>query len=132
MIALSSGEAELYALTRAASQTLGMMSLAADFGMGGMSGVLHTDSTAAIGMTYRTGLGKVRHIRVQYLWLQERVADKELGLEKVDGTKNPADLMTKALAQETMHQHMEFLGLYPEEGRAETAPEIGAVSKGDT
>ena len=69
VIALSSGEAELYALTRAASQTLGLTSLAADLGMGGKSGILHTDSTAAIGMTYRAGLGKVRHIRVQYLWL---------------------------------------------------------------
>ena len=52
VVALSSGEAELYALTRAASQTLGMMSLAADFGMGGMSGILHTDSTAAKGPSH--------------------------------------------------------------------------------
>ena len=85
IIALSSGEAELYALTKAGSQTLGIMAMARDFGME-LEGTLHTDSTAAIGMTYRVGLGKVRHVRVQYLWLQERVAHKELGLAKVLGT----------------------------------------------
>ena len=40
LVALSSGEAELYALTRAMSQTLGIVSLAADFGVGRVSGVL--------------------------------------------------------------------------------------------
>ena len=32
VIALSSGEAELYAITKAACKTLGLMSLARDFG----------------------------------------------------------------------------------------------------
>eukprot|EP00973_Karenia_brevis_P087252 12097498-Karenia_brevis.AAC.1 len=32
VVALSSGEAELYALTKAASQTLGIMTMARDFG----------------------------------------------------------------------------------------------------
>ena len=130
VVALSSGEDELYALTRAASQTLGVMSTAADFGMV-LGGNLHTDSTAAIGMTYRSGLGKVRHIRVQYLWLQERVADKELGLEKVEGLENPADLMTKGLAQMPLHKRMRALGDFVLEGRASTAPGIGTVARGD-
>ena len=81
IIALSSGEAELYALTKAGSQTLGIRANAADLGMS-LDGVLFTDSTAAIGMTFRTGVGKVRHINVQYLWIQERVALKELELQK--------------------------------------------------
>ena len=61
VIAQSSSEAELYALTRAASQTLRVMISSADFGML-PGGNLHTDSTAAIGMTYRSGLGNVRHV----------------------------------------------------------------------
>ena len=63
-IALSSGEAELYALTKAAAQTLGLIALALDFGVK-LQGLLRTDSTVAIGIVHRDGLGKTRHIRVQ-------------------------------------------------------------------
>ena len=35
---------------------------------------LHTDSSAAKGMANRKGLGKVRHIEVSQLWVQQEVA----------------------------------------------------------
>ena len=71
VIALSSGEAELYALTKGAAQTLGIVSMARDMGEQ-LKAVVHSDSSAALAMSQRVGLGKVRHIDVQYLWTQER------------------------------------------------------------
>ena len=71
-VALSSGEAELYSLTKGAAQTLGLVALARDFGVE-VEGMIHTDASAAIGIVSRQGLGKTRHIAVQYLWIQERV-----------------------------------------------------------
>ena len=65
-IALSSGEAELYAMTKAATQCLGIIQLMADFG-DTASGKVMSDSTAAICIVCRDGLGRTRHIRVQYL-----------------------------------------------------------------
>ena len=82
VIALSSGEAELYALVKAASQAKGLCSLMADFGFETQISV-HTDSTAAIGIVHRIGLGKTRHIEVQYLWVQDNVNRKMMKVEKV-------------------------------------------------
>ena len=110
VIALSSGEAELYAQTKGAAQTLGMISMAADFG-NEVEGTVYSDSAAALGIATRTGLGKVRHIRVQYLWLQERVAEGELRVRKVAGEANPADLLTKGLAQELLSRHLRAAGI---------------------
>ena len=55
-IALSSGEAELYAMTKMAVQIKGMMSLAKDF-EADLKGIVRSDSTAAIGIAHREGLG---------------------------------------------------------------------------
>ena len=76
-IALSSAEAELFAMVKGAAHTLGLISLMADLGHL-MQGKVSCDSSAAIGIASRLGLGKLRHLKVQYLWIQERVRDKEL------------------------------------------------------
>ena len=110
IIALSSGEAELYAQVKRAAQTLGMISMAADFGEC-LSGTVYSDSSAALGMVTRTELGKVRHIRVQYLWLQERVAQSDLAVRRVAGETSPADLLTKGLARELIKRHTKFSGI---------------------
>eukprot|EP00973_Karenia_brevis_P047469 6590130-Karenia_brevis.AAC.1 len=61
VIALSSGEAELYALTKAASQTLGLVTMANDFGEK-LQARVKCDAKATLGMVHRSGLGKLRHI----------------------------------------------------------------------
>ena len=109
VIALSSGEAELYALVKGASQTLGLISMAGDFGIT-LNGRVHTDSSAAVGICTRKGLGKVRHIKVQYLWLQDTIKQKELGLSKIPGVDNPSDILTKYLDAATMNRHLDTLG----------------------
>ena len=103
VIALSSGEAELYALTKGAAQALGAISMGQDLGET-LNATVKTDSSAALGIVQRSGLGKVRHLNVQYLWLQERVYNKDLWVEKVHGPENPADLLTKGLAQELLNK----------------------------
>ena len=45
------------------------------------------DSTAAIGMCSRTGVGKTRHIQVRWLWIQDATRDKIVRLKKVRGTE---------------------------------------------
>ena len=112
-IALSSGEAELYVMTKVA-----VMSLAAE-------GIVRSDSAAAVGIAYRKGIGgRCRHINVQYLWIQERVQEGHLGLAKVQGKKNPADMMTKAVGSETMQQHLKFMNFRNAVGRAEKASKL--------
>ena len=56
---------------------------------------VETDSTAAIGMCSRTGVGKTRHIQVRWLCIQDAIRDKVMRLKKVKGTENEADMGTK-------------------------------------
>ena len=73
-VALSSGEAEYYALVKDVSIAMGVCSMLSDFGITiDRRLFLSTDSSAAKGICDRRGLGKVRHIDVNMLWIQDRV-----------------------------------------------------------
>ena len=65
-VSLSSGEAEFYGVVRASGAALGQQSLFADLGVP-LSVRVWTDSSAAIGICSRQGLGKLRHIHTQAL-----------------------------------------------------------------
>ena len=100
---------------------MGLMSVAADLGMDVKLTVL-ADSSAAIGICRRTGIGKVRHLAVGQLWVQERVRQGDFGLQKHPGSQNPADMLTKAVNQELTLRHTAAVGLSFAEGRPRTAP----------
>ena len=68
------------------------------------------DSVAARGIATRTGLGKVRHIEVNQLWVQEKNETGELRYKKVRGNENPADALTKALVAGVLNRIVLRLG----------------------
>jgi hypothetical protein len=109
IVATSSQEAELYALCRGASETLGAQSYAADLGERKEVEV-HTDSSAALSLTQRVGLGKAKHIAIQWLWIQGAVKDKKLVVLKVPTEHNPGDIGTKALAADRIAYLMDLAG----------------------
>eukprot|EP00973_Karenia_brevis_P062485 8688129-Karenia_brevis.AAC.1 len=47
--------------------------------------------------------------------------------KKVDGKVNPADLMTKHLAQADLYRHFEYLNLSKENERPKAAAELSRV-----
>ena len=49
-----------------------------DLGWGRTELVVHTDSTAARGIAKRTGVGRVRHLEVADLWVQDRLRKRGL------------------------------------------------------
>ena len=61
--ALSSGESELVAIVRAATESLGLQSILSDFDLCSHVAI-KSDATAAIGTVHRLGFGKVRHFAV--------------------------------------------------------------------
>ena len=101
-IALSSAEAEHYAMVDGVVRTMGMQAMCKEIGVKGTSGpiILHADSSSAKSFACRRGLGKARHIQTRCLWLQKAVADRRMSVRKVAGTANPADLLTKLLGVE--------------------------------
>ena len=109
VIALSSAEAETYGMVACSAEVLGIQSCARDLGLE-YTGTIYADASAALGIVMRRGIGKVRHIRTQSPWLQEAHATKRLGFEKIDGSRNPADLMTKHLSDTLQQRHLEYIG----------------------
>ena len=123
-ISLSSGEAEYYGVVKAAGIALGQQSLMADLGMK-VDVRVWTDSSAAVGICGRSGLGKLRHVQTHTLWVQERVRSKAIELRKVNGLVNPADLFTKHLtSRERVNQLVELFNCEYRDGRSTAAPEL--------
>ena len=44
---------------------------------------LYSDASAAIGIANRLGAGKVRHIEVCQVWVQDMVSSGKLGINKI-------------------------------------------------
>lgn len=122
--ALSSGEAEYDSALKGASRPLGFRSMVADLG-GNLDIKLFTDSVAALGIIGRRDLGKIRHMEIGHLWLQDLVADKKLTVAKVKGTGNPADLGTKHFKQtEDIDKDVSKRSFFSETGRSLAVPGI--------
>ena len=121
-VTLSSGEAEFYGLVKAAGAGLGHQSLLRDMGLD-MPVCVWTDSSAALGIATRSGLGKLRHLETHTLWVQDKVRTGAIAVRKVAGEVNPADLFTKHLpSKDKIHQLTALFGCEYREGRAATAP----------
>ena len=125
-IALSSAEAELYGMTACSCEILGLQACAADLGMP-LKVAVYADASAALGIVQRRGLGRVRHVKTQSLWLQEAHAQRRIAFEKVDGSRNPADLLTKHLSELLLDRHLTYINCFPEDGRAATAPTLDSL-----
>ena len=123
-IALSSGESELAAVVRGATELLGLQSVFADFGLCNTRLALCSDATAAIGIVDREGLGRVRHLATADLWVQQRVRNGELSVSKWPGKDNVADIGTKGMDSQTLAKHLLILCFAQLEGRAQCAPEL--------
>ena len=95
-VALSSAESELMGAVRGGVEGLGMVSILKDFGLDARN-CLHMDASAALGVIQRKGVGRVRHLDVSMLWLQEQQLRQVMEFRKVHGLKNAGDLMTNHL-----------------------------------
>ena len=121
-IALSSGESEFYSIVKAASTGLGLRALYEEWHIPVKVIVrFDSDSSAARGMCSRRGLGKTRHVQIRFLWVQQKVKDKEIDLRAVSTHDNLSDVCTKPVSQNLCSKHMKALGQYVREGRSVAA-----------
>ena len=111
--ALSSGEAELYAMVEAVTRAKGLVSLSHELGFEGLQSVIQlgTDSSAAKSFVYKRGLGRMRHVEIRDLWLQREVREGRLRVEKIPGVENPADLMTKVLSTNDIEDRLKGMNI---------------------
>ena len=107
-LAKSSAEAELYAANLGGEQALGIQTMMRELGCE-MSIRIYIDSSAALGVIQRKGIGKIRHLEVADLWLQKAVREDRMRIHKIDGILNDADLFTKPLTAQGISIIMERL-----------------------
>ena len=110
-ITLSSGEAELVAAVKAGCELIRMMQMPSEWGIES-EGKVMVDSSAALGTVKRRGNGKIRHVKIGMLWIQEKNENGDLTYDKVLGLNNPADLMTKYLGEAHSIRLQEAISTY--------------------
>ena len=109
VIALSSGEAEYYSMVKGGSVSMGCQAMLKEIGVQ-VSMVLKCDASAAVGIVLRRGLGRVRHIDVSQLWLQEKVAQGVFHVIKVKSSENRSDALTKHVSRNDIDWHLKSTG----------------------
>ena len=97
----SSAEAELYG---ACSVCLEWLGYEVDYR-------LHVDSSSAKATIRREGVGKVKHLDVRSLWLQQERQQHGLNMMKIPGEQNPADLGTKSHGVQRFEMLKRLIGL---------------------
>ena len=94
-----------------------------DFGVES-GGIVYADSSAATAIANRKGAGKLRHININCLWIQEQQDTKQLELRKALGTDNPADMMTTHIARQSLGKCMRHLNQFHVTGRAKARLDV--------
>jgi len=110
VVALSSGEAELYGAVKLGCELIGIKSLARDFGLD-VQLHMYLDAKATIGMLSRRGAGNMKHVETNQFWLQQTVASKVVVVHKVSTDTNFADILTKYLSGERIRFLSELMRL---------------------
>jgi len=115
VIAKSSAESELLALNSGISEALFVQSLLIDVLGVFVPITAWTDSTACIGIAGRLGVGRLKHVQVKHLWVQEVVQTRQVTIEKVDTNDNLADMLTKNLPPAKLEYLRAAVGMKMEE-----------------
>ena len=107
--AAAASEAELYAAALGASELKGIVSMMRDLGYE-KKPVLTIDAKATEHILHRQGIGKLKHIDVAYLWIQDEVRSQRLKVRRVRSEDNIADLGTKPLSKTIIAKHCLTMG----------------------
>lgn len=104
LVALSSVEAEYYALVQAAVRGLGIAAGAQEVGLPGRGYPveLYSDSSSARSFAPRRGLCRMRHIETRRFWLRGAVADRRITIVKIAGTDHPGNALTQFLESQPL------------------------------
>ena len=68
------------------------------------------DSSAARGALQRTGTGRMKHLEVKHLWVQDLVLQKRLSVQWVPRSQNPSDMLTHPVSASDLKRHVNSLG----------------------
>ena len=97
-VSLSSTEAEYVAIAEAVKEMIWLTDYLEELGKKQREKILYSDCQSAIqlvkNLVYNS---KIKHIRRRYHFTRRTVEDGDMCMEKIEGAKNPADMLTKCV-----------------------------------
>ena len=94
-VALSTCEAEYVSANYGGVKAFSLNNVLKEVGLGCENITLFCDASSAIAVTKRPGTGRLRHLHVAYLWLQQKVKEGSLRIARILGKVNLGDVFTK-------------------------------------
>ena len=116
--ALSSCESEFYAIVTGVTETIFIRSILNELEPMKNRQVqvkVYTDSTSAMQLAQRQGVGRVKHLNIRKLFVQDLVKEGVVTIHRVSTDENVADIFTKYLPVNVFQRHYRTLGLRQEE-----------------
>ena len=68
---------------------------------------MYVDASAAMGIAQRKGLGKIRHLHTQSLWMQDAVREKKTSSTQRPGLNTPPTCIPNILMPDMIKTHEE-------------------------
>ena len=112
VIALSTCEAELLAVSAGAVEGRHIQNVLAELSRKATIRI-YSDSSSARAVVMRRGPGRLRHMEIRHLWLQDEMRAKRIEIRAVPTADNPADMMTKAPGITSLELQSARVGLLP-------------------
>ena len=106
--------AELLSINYGASEGFLLCSILEEIGIDSAQLQIVSDSSSARQVICRRGLGRLRHMKVRQLWLQDQLRLNTIALVPVASEDNTADIFTKHLTPRVFEAHCRALGLKDE------------------
>ena len=107
MIALSSGEAELYASVTGMSRFVGLFNLARELRGDAWGKLSHSvDASACKSLIMKKGVGGIKHVEAKNLWIQEAVAKKKIAVHNIPRASNVADALASYSPGPTLRKQL--------------------------
>ena len=104
-VSLSSAEAEFYAIVTGATESIYIQTLLSELDY--QVGIrVRTDSSAAAAFAQKPGLGRLKHIQLREAFLKDLVSEGVIVLEKVRGTANCSNVLTKPVQAAELEQDL--------------------------
>ncbi|CAJ2645710.1 unnamed protein product [Trifolium pratense] len=98
IVALSTTEAEYVAVTEASKELIWLQGLLTELGFIQEKSVLYSDSQSAIHLAKNSAFhSRTKHIGLRYHFIRSLLEDEVLTLSKIQGSENPADMLTKVV-----------------------------------
>lgn len=109
IVTLSTTKAEYVVMTEACKEMVWLQGFLEELGLGNGKGTLHCDSQSAIQLAKNPVFhARTKHIQVRYHYNRLVLEDETFMLEKIQGSQNPTDMLTKIVTVEETKAVLSF------------------------